>query len=163
MSWVNLDDVYVNKSGDSIAGDLSVGGSLTVNDGKGTNTTYNVANEITTLRDSVSQTTNVLESQTFTDIEVWAQMRSGIVCVNVCRLQNDSVTALTKWNSPIIIGKLKQVCWPSHNYVQYIGTQNGAWLILSINKKGEVAIFHQHVTSDLHWTYFEGSLSYPIS
>ena len=54
MSWVNLDDVYVNKSGDSIAGNLSVGGALTVNDGKGTNTTYNVANEITTLRDSVS-------------------------------------------------------------------------------------------------------------
>lgn len=56
MSWVNLDDVYVNKSGDSIAGNLSVGGALTINDGKGTNTTYNVANEITTLRDSVSQT-----------------------------------------------------------------------------------------------------------
>lgn len=55
MSWVNLDDVYVNKSGDSIAGNLSVNGALTVNDGKGTNTTYNVANEITTLRDSVSQ------------------------------------------------------------------------------------------------------------
>lgn len=90
-------------------------------------------------------------------------MRSGIVCVNVCRLQNNSVTALTKFNSPIIIGKLKQVCWPSHNYVQYIGTQNGAWLIMSVNKKGEVAMFHQHVTSDLHWTYFEGSLSYPIA
>lgn len=55
MSWVNLDDVYVNKSGDSIAGNLSVGGALTINDGKGTDTTYNVANEITTLRDSVSQ------------------------------------------------------------------------------------------------------------
>lgn len=55
MSWVNLNDVYVNKTGDTIAGDLSVGGTLTVNDGKGTNTTYNVANEITTLRDSVSQ------------------------------------------------------------------------------------------------------------
>lgn len=55
MSWVNLNDVYVNKTGDTIAGDLSVGGALTVNDGKGTNTTYNVANEITTLRDSVSQ------------------------------------------------------------------------------------------------------------
>lgn len=55
MSWVNLDDVYVNKSGDSIAGNLSVGGALTVNDGKGTGGTYNVANEITTLRDSVSQ------------------------------------------------------------------------------------------------------------
>ena len=55
MSWVNLNDVYVNKTGDTIAGNLSVGGTLTVNDGKGTNTTYNVANEITTLRDSVSQ------------------------------------------------------------------------------------------------------------
>lgn len=54
MSWVNLDDVYVNKSGDTIAGDLSVSGALTINDGKGTDTTYNVANEITTLRDSVS-------------------------------------------------------------------------------------------------------------
>lgn len=56
MSWVNLDDVYVNKTGDTIAGDLSVGGALTINDGKGTDTTYNVANEITTLRDSVSPT-----------------------------------------------------------------------------------------------------------
>lgn len=56
MSWVNLNDVYVNQTGGTIAGDLSVNGALTVNDGKGTNTTYNVANEITTLRDSVSQT-----------------------------------------------------------------------------------------------------------
>ena len=55
MSWVNLNDVYVNKTGGAIAGDLSVGGALTVNDGKGTNSTYNVANEITTLRDCVSQ------------------------------------------------------------------------------------------------------------
>lgn len=55
MSWVNLDDVYVNKTGDTIAGNLSVDGALTVNDGKGKNTTYNVANEITTLRDSVSR------------------------------------------------------------------------------------------------------------
>lgn len=54
MSWVNLNDVYVNQTGGTIAGDLSVNGALTVNDGKGTNTTYNVANEITTLRDSVS-------------------------------------------------------------------------------------------------------------
>lgn len=55
MSWVNLDDVYVNKSGDSIAGNLSVGGALTINDAKGIGGMYNVANEITTLRDSVSQ------------------------------------------------------------------------------------------------------------
>lgn len=55
MSWVNLDDVYVNKTGDSIAGNLSVGGTLTINNAKGNGGTYNVANEITTLRDSVSQ------------------------------------------------------------------------------------------------------------
>lgn len=55
MGWVNLDDVYVNKSGDSIAGNLSVGGTLTINNAKGNGDTYNVANEITTLRDSVSK------------------------------------------------------------------------------------------------------------
>lgn len=55
MSWVNLDDVYVNKTGDSIAGNLSVGGTLTINNAKGNGGTYNVANEITTLRDSVSK------------------------------------------------------------------------------------------------------------
>lgn len=55
MSWVNLDDVYVNKTGDSIAGNLSVGGTLTIDNAKGNGGTYNVANEITTLQDSVSQ------------------------------------------------------------------------------------------------------------
>ena len=64
MSWVNLDDVYVNKTGDTIAGDLSVGGALTINDGKGTYTTYNVANEITTLRDSVCASILSLETMT---------------------------------------------------------------------------------------------------
>lgn len=54
MSWVNLNDVYVNKTGGAIAGNLSVGGALTINDAKGSGGTYNVANEITTLRDSVS-------------------------------------------------------------------------------------------------------------
>lgn len=55
MSWVNLDDVYVNKTGGAIAGNLSVGGALTINNAKGSGGTYNVANEITTLRDSVSK------------------------------------------------------------------------------------------------------------
>ena len=67
MSCVNLDDVYVNKSGDSIAGNLSVGGALTINDAKGTGGTYNVANEITTLHDSVSQSVHMLlyDSETY--------------------------------------------------------------------------------------------------
>lgn len=80
MSWVNLNDVYVNKTGDTIAGDLSVGGALTVNDGKGTNTTYNVANEITTLRDSVSQV-----SQSLSKTRVWylSVVVSGSGYINV--------------------------------------------------------------------------------
>lgn len=66
MSWVNLNDTYVNKTGDTIAGDLSVNGALNVNDGKGTGTTYNVANEITALRDSVSVKTDTGVSYSIT-------------------------------------------------------------------------------------------------
>lgn len=58
MSWVNLNDVYVNKTGDTITGNLAVNGTLTANGAltvKKDSATYNVANEISTLRDSVSQ------------------------------------------------------------------------------------------------------------
>lgn len=85
MSWVNLDDVYVNKSGDSIAGNLSVGGALTINDGKGTDTTYNVANEITTLRDSVSQSEwKVLKGNMDTNHLAYK------ICNGICYLSIDS-------------------------------------------------------------------------
>lgn len=53
-NWVNLNDVYVPANGGSVNGDLGVKGTLTVNDKTGNNTTYDVANEITALRDSVS-------------------------------------------------------------------------------------------------------------
>lgn len=80
MSWVNLDDVYVNKTGDSIAGNLSVGGTLTINNAKGNGGTYNVANEITTLRDSVSKV-----SQSLSKTRVWYKsvVVSGSGYVNV--------------------------------------------------------------------------------
>lgn len=54
MTWVNLNDVYVKNTGGTINGDLDVNGAITVNDGSGNGTKYNVANEISTLRDSVS-------------------------------------------------------------------------------------------------------------
>ena len=76
MSLVYLNDVYVNKTGDTIAGDLSVGGALTVNDGKGTNTTYNVANEITTLRDSVSH--DYIVAQGTSGIWFYRKWNSGL-------------------------------------------------------------------------------------
>ena len=90
-------------------------------------------------------------------------MRSGIVCVNIYRAQNDSNMAVTKNNIPIVIGELKQTYRPSHNYVQYIGTQNGSWLEMTVTKYGEVAIFHRFGPDKLSWSYFEGSLSYPIA
>lgn len=78
MSWVNLDDVYVNKTGGAIAGNLSVGGALTINDAKGSGGTYNVANEITTLRDSVSQCKLQYKiytgSKVITTIESWGTL-----------------------------------------------------------------------------------------
>mgnify|MGYP007016410748 CR=1 FL=1 len=55
MTWINLNDVYVNKTGGTITGDLAVNGNLTINDATGNGTIYNVANEISTLRDSVSR------------------------------------------------------------------------------------------------------------
>ena len=90
-------------------------------------------------------------------------MRSGIVCVNIYRAKNDSNMAVTKNNIPVVIGKLKQAYWPSHNYVQYIGVQNGSWLEMTVTKYGEVAMFHQYGPEILTWSYFEGSLSYPIA
>lgn len=118
---------------------------------------------LATLGDSVSQTINVLESQTFSNIEVSAQMRSGIVCVNIYRAKSDSNKSLTKNDLPTIIGKIRREYRPSHNYVQYIGTQNTAWLMLTVTRNGEVAIYHQYNPSNLYWSYFEGSLSYPTA
>lgn len=54
-NWVNLNDVYVPSNGGSINGDLGVKGTLTIDDKTGNNTTYDVANEITALRDYKSK------------------------------------------------------------------------------------------------------------
>lgn len=99
MSWVNLDDVYVNKSGDSIAGNLSVGGALTINDAKGGGGTYNVANEITTLQDSVYQDTG--------RVFLYSDQKWGSVSYRakggVCTLTVNSVGGITaggSWTVP---------------------------------------------------------------
>lgn len=96
MSWVNLDDVYVNKSGDAIAGDLSVGGALTVNDGKGTDTTYNVANEITTLRDSVSP---IAIDCNITIVPTTVIKIGNIVVVTVCGITKQKIN---NWDTVVL-------------------------------------------------------------
>ena len=112
MSWVNLNDVYVNKTGDTIAGDLSVGGALTVNDGKGTNTTYNVANEITTLRDSVSQRGVV----TFT-----TNLNDNVVNVKFDKPIETDYVVVTSIQFP----KLATWGWPSVTEMVYNKTSTG--------------------------------------
>lgn len=52
MTWVNLNDIYVPKTGGTVTGDLGVDGSIVVNDGTGSGTTYDVASEITDLKDA---------------------------------------------------------------------------------------------------------------
>lgn len=109
MSWVNLNDTYVNKTGDTIAGDLSVNGTLSVNDGKGTDTTYNVANEITSLRDAVSPTDNTGVSYSITSGREFENCTTR--CGNIVFIGfNCSAKAYDPWESwnvgtaPIPIG-----------------------------------------------------------
>ena len=92
-----------------------------------------------------------------------AQVRSGIVSINIRRTYDDSNEAQTYNDAASVIGKLKKGYWPSHNYVQYIGTQGSAWLLFEVFTTGEIGIFHQYNSNILHWSYFEGSLSYPIA
>lgn len=149
MSWVNLDDVYVNKSGDSIAGNLSVGGALTINDGKGTDTTYNVANEITTLRDSVSPTG-------FTCLQ--GSIESGTYCAYicighlVCVIMNDMPSLGTK-------GVLPKEYRPPTDIIGfgYVRGTNTSGQIL-VNSAGEVVTW----CNQNNPRYFSGSVCYVV-
>lgn len=149
MSWVNLNDVYVNKTGDTIAGDLSVGGALTVNDGKGTGTTYNVANEITTLRDSVSPTG-------FTCLQ--GSIASGTYCAYtrighlVCVFMNDMPSMGTK-------GVLPKGYRPQNDIIGfgYIrGTSTSGQVL--VNSAGEVSTWCSQNSSG----YFGGSVCFVV-
>lgn len=149
MSWVNLNDVYVNQTGGTIAGDLSVNGALTVNDGKGTNTTYNVANEITTLRDSVSPTG-------FTCLQ--GSIESGTYCayarighlIFVC--MNDMPSMGTK-------GTLPEGYRPPSDIIGfgYIRGTNTSGQIL-VNSAGEVETWCNQ--NNTH--YFSGSVCFVV-
>ena len=149
MSWVNLNDVYVNKTGDTIAGDLSVGGTLTINDGKGTNTTYNVANEITTLWDSVSPTG-------FTCLQ--GSIASGTYCAYtrighlILVFMNDMPSLGTK-------GVLPEGYRPLNDIIGfgYIRGTNTAGQIL-VNSAGEVSTW----CTQNNTGYFSGSVCFVV-
>lgn len=52
MAWVSFNDIYVNKAGGSVSGNLSVNGALNINSGKGDGSTYNVATQLTNLNNN---------------------------------------------------------------------------------------------------------------
>lgn len=149
MSWVNLDDVYVNKTGDSIAGNLSVGGTLTINNAKGNGGTYNVANEITTLRDSVSPAG-------FTCLQ--GSIASGTYCAYtrighlICVFMNDMPSLGTK-------GVLPEGYRPPTDIIGfgYIRGTNTSGQIL-VNSAGEVETW----CSANDTRYFSGSVCFVV-
>lgn len=149
MSWVNLDDVYVNKTGGAIAGNLSVGGALTINDAKGSGGTYNVANEITTLRDSVSPTG-------FTCLQ--GSIASGTYCAYtrighlVCVFMNDMPSMGTK-------GVLPEGYRPKANIIGfgYIRGTNTSGQVL-VESNGKVGTWCSQNSS----RYFAGSVCFVV-
>ena len=149
MSWVNLDDVYVNQTGGAIAGDLSVGGALTINDAKGSGGTYNVANEITTLRDSVSPTKFTCLQGSIASNTYCAYARIGHL---VCVLMNDMPSLGVK-------GVLPKECRPKADTIGfgYVRGTNTSGQIF-INSAGEVETWcNQNSTR-----YFSGSVCFVV-
>lgn len=118
---------------------------------------------IFSIQHSVSQTVNVLESQTYSDIGVDAYERSGTVCINVYRILTEQ-TCLTKNNNfENSIGRIKEGFRPIKPYVQFIGSQNESWLLFQASVNGEIYLYHKYGADSLYWAQFEGSLSYPIA
>lgn len=133
MSWVNLDDVYVNKTGDTIAGNLSVGGALTINDAKGSGGTYNVANEITTLRDSVSQRGVVTLTTNLNDNVVQVKFNTPI--------ETDYVVVTS-----IQFPKFETWGWPSVSEMVYNKTSTGFTMDVWNN-----ATTYPNITCTINW------------
>lgn len=127
MSWVNLNDVYVNQTGGTIAGDLSVNGALTVNDGKGTNTTYNIANEITTLRDSVSPL--VYQRPCEVTFICTSDNQFGIQITN--KKTGDAGFITIKNKSEIYANVYIDGKWGHERWLQHSVSQNGDWTIFN--------------------------------
>ena len=161
MAWVNLNDVYVNKTGGTITGDLTVNGAIKVNDGKGSGGTYNVANEITTLRDSVSQTSNKIAGVAWTKIYTdnsndgyCAYAKFGpIVVVNCDYLSISTKTIKT-------LGTLPTGCRPKKSVLgmAYARGENSCGQI-TVASDGKVQAYYSSSSSG----YFGGTVVFAVS
>ena len=149
MAWVNLNDVYVNKTGGTITGDLTVNGSIKVNDGKGDGGIYNVANEITTLRDSVSPTGFICLQGSSESDTYCAYTRIGHL---VCVFMNDMPSLGTK-------GILPEEYRPPTDIIGfgYVRGTNTSGQIL-VNSAGEVSTW----CNQNNPRYFSGSVCFVV-
>ena len=92
MPWKSLGDLYLPKTGGSISGSLAVNGNLTVNDGSGNDTTYDLASEISELKDAG------IVAQGTSGVWTWRKWESGIAeCW--CKHSFTNLTCETAWGS----------------------------------------------------------------
>lgn len=116
---------------------------------------------LTSVQNSVSQTIDVKQSQTWDDIVVTAKERSGIVTVTVERYgKSDSASVPNDQASDV--GSIRAGHRPSRAYRQLIGVNGGVWLTMVVTTSGIVQIKTEYASEWTSWETFSGSLSYPI-
>lgn len=120
------------------------------------------------LRDSVSQnvaaleaTTNVRQDQTWSDIEVTAHERAGIVTVTVTRMGKSGTASVL--NAQSTVGHIKAGHRPAVARRQLLGCKSsGEWLYMGVDASGTVFINTMYATGTTTWGSFSGTLSYPV-
>ena len=159
MTWVNLNDVYVSKSGGTISGDLAVNGTLTINDKTGNGTTYDVANQISTLRDSVSQDTGWLDIYPKDAKGAFVRYRRKL---NVVYLIFSSIWGIESgnyWKA----GTLPSNCSPAYGfYSPLCMRQSNNAAMAWVGSDGEVGLYPMTKASSDCSNSVSGIVSWPI-
>lgn len=159
MAWVNLNDVYVNKTGGTITGDLTVNGSIKVNNGKGNGGIYNVANEITTLRDSVSQDTGWLDIYPKDEKGAFVRYRVRHNIVYVIFKNIWGIAAGRYWKAGILPSDYK----PAFSFYSSLAMrQSNNTAMAWVGDDGEVGLYPMATLDSDGTNAVSGIVSYPI-
>ena len=100
---------------------------------------FDKAPSVADLRETISQTVSVLQSQTSNAVTVTAYERAGIVCVSVSRMVNPGSGAFS--SSKTVIGRIAEGYEPSGTLMQLMGTKaSGEWLHMGVDASGDIFI-----------------------
>ena len=117
---------------------------------------------VQSLQDSVSRSVDVKQDQTFPDITMYARARSGVVTVSVERW-NKSGMATFLASTPTTVGHIRAGYRPTHYVRNFIGYNNGCWLILEVGTNGTVQILSKYMSvSSIQIASFSGNVAYCI-